>query len=92
MIPENPSQKRYSYGPSEGFASRTLRRLQEDLGVDEVAAEAILRLRNQVVELQSQIHQMEAELSIHNASQHFRLTRYREAYFEATWIEQENQE
>jgi len=92
MIPENPTPKRYRYGPSEGYESRSRRRLQDDLGVDEGAAEAILYLRSQVIELQSQIHRLESELTAHYASQNMRLARYREVYYEATWIEVESQE
>ena len=87
MIPENPSPKRYWYGPHEGYESRSQRRLQDDLGVDEAAAEAILRLRNQVIELQAHIRQLETELAVQDASQHVRLAQYREVYYEATWIE-----
>ena len=87
MIPENPSPKRYWYGPSEGYESRSQRRLQDDLGVDEAAAEAILRLRSQVLELQSYIRRLEAELIAQYASQQLRLARYREVYYEAIWIE-----
>ena len=90
MIPDKKSRKRY--GPYEGHESRRQRRLKDDLGVDEAAAEAILHLRNQVIELQSHIHQLEAELSAHNESQQARLARYREVYYEATWIEIESQE
>jgi hypothetical protein len=89
MIPENTSPKRYWYGPYEGYESRSQRRLQDDLGVDEAAAEAILSLRSQVIELQSHIRRLEAELSAQHANQQLRLTRYREVYFEATWIEME---
>jgi hypothetical protein len=89
MNPKNNSRKRYWYGPSEGFEARYRRRLQADLGVDQTTAEAILRLRNQVIELQVQIHQLEAELSTHNASQKIRVSRYQEVYDEATWIELE---
>jgi hypothetical protein len=89
MIPENPSLKRYWYGPYDGYESRGQRRLQDDLGVDEAAAEAILRLRSQVIELQSHIRRLEAELSAQYVSQHMRLARYREVYYEATWIELE---
>ena len=92
MIPENPSPKRYWYGPYEGYELRGQRRLQEDLGVDEVTAEAILRLRSQVIKLQSHIRQLEAELTAQAASQNMRLARYREVYYEATWIELETQE
>ena len=56
------------------------------------AAEAILHLRRQVVELQSHIHQLEVELTAHYDSQQLRLARYRETYYEATWIELESQE
>ena len=89
MIPENPSPNRYRYGPSEGFESRSQRRLQEDLGIDEAAAGTILHLRSQVIELQSQIRLLEAELAAQSASQQMRLARYREVYYEATWIEVE---
>jgi hypothetical protein len=92
MNPENPSQESYWYGPYEGYESRCQRRLQEDLGVDEAAAETILRLRNQVLELQSRIRLLEAELTAQVASQQLRLSRYREVYYEATWIELEIQE
>jgi hypothetical protein len=66
--------------------------LQHDLGVEEAAAETILRLRSQVIELQSHIHQLETELTAQYASQDMRLARYREVYFDATWIELEFQE
>jgi hypothetical protein len=89
MMPENPSSARFWYGPYEGYESRGQRRLQDDLGVDEAAAEAILRLRSQVLELQARIHQLEAELEAQAASQQVRLRRYREIYYEATWIELE---
>jgi hypothetical protein len=92
MTPENPSAKHIRYGRSEGYESRSQRRLQNDLGIDEGAAETILHLRRQVIELQSQIRQLEAELAAQYAGQHFRLIRYREGYYEATWIEVEFQE
>ena len=92
MIPENPPPKKYWYGPYEGYESRSQRRLKNDLGVDEAAAEAILHLRRQVIELQSHIRQLEAELNAQVDSQHTRLARYREVYYEATWIELEFQE
>ena len=90
MILENISN--YWYGPYEGYEARIQRRLQNELGVDETAAEAILRLRNQVIELQSHIRQLESELTAQYDSQHMRLARYREVYYEATWIELEFQE
>jgi hypothetical protein len=92
MIPKNTSPKRYWYGPFDGYDSRSQHRLQDDLGVDEAAAEAILRLRSQVIELQTHIRRLEAELTAQYASQQLRLARYREAYCEATWIELEFKE
>ena len=92
MISDNVSPNRYWYGPYEGYETRSQRRLQDDLGIDVAAAEVILRLRSQVIELQSHIRQLEAELTDQYAGQHLRLARYREAYFEATWIEVEFQE
>ena len=92
MVPENPSPKRYRYGPSEGYAARSQRRLQDDLGLEEAAAETILQLRNQIIALQSRIHEMETELNAQNASQNMRLARYREIYYEATWTELDLQE
>jgi hypothetical protein len=92
MNPENTTPKRYRYGPYEGYETRSQRRLQDDLGVDETAAETILRLRSQVIELQSHIRRLEAELTAQYASQRIRLARYREVYYEAIWIELEFQE
>ena len=89
MIPKNTSPKNYWYAPREGYEARCQRRLQKDLGVDEVAAETIMHLRRQVVELQSHIRQLETELNAQYDSRQLRLARYREVYYEATWIELE---
>jgi hypothetical protein len=89
MIPNNPCPKRVWYGLYEGNESRSQRRLQEDLGFDEAAAEVILHLRRQVIALQSRLRQLEAELTAESASQEMRLARYREVYDEAIWIELE---
>lgn len=62
------------------------------LDVDKAAAETILRLRSQIIGLQSHIRQLEAELTVQNASQQLRLARYWKVYYEATWIELEFQE
>jgi len=91
MASENTSPKRYWYIPAEGYEARSQRRLKDDLGVDEAAAEAILRLRSQIIGLQLQIRQLEAELTAQNSSQQLRLARYREVYYETTWIELEFQ-
>ena len=83
---------RYRYGHYEGYELRSQNRLKNDLGVDAAAAEMILRLRTQVLELQARLRQLEAEQSAQATSQQLRLTQYREIYFEATWIELDFQE
>ena len=92
MTTENTSPKRYWYSRHEGYEARSQRRLKQDLGVDETAAEVILNLRSQVIELQAHIRQLETELAAQDASRHLRLARYREIYYEAIWIELEIQE
>lgn len=92
MIPENTTRKNYRYGQYDGFESRSQRRLHEDLGIDDVAADTILHLRNQVIALQSRIRELEAEIAIQQASQNVRLAGYREISYEATWIELEVRE
>ena len=92
MIPENTSAKSHWYGQYEGYESRCQHRLQDQLGVDQAAAETIIHLRNQVIALQSRIRRLEVELNAQNASQQSRLTRYRKVYCEVTWIEMELQE
>jgi hypothetical protein len=92
MITENKSQNQVWYGPYEGYDLRSQRRLQMDLGIDEAAAETILHLRSQVIELQMHIRQLESELTSQNANLQLRLSRYREVYYEASWIEFEFQE
>ncbi len=89
MIPENSSPPKYWYGTYEGYEVRSQHRLQKDLGVDEAAAETILYLRRQVVELQSHIRQLETELTAQYDIQQLRLAHYREVYYEASWIELE---
>ena len=86
MIPENKPEKIYWYGPYEDYELRCQRRLQHDLGVDEAAAETILHLRKQVVELQSHIRQLEIELDAHCVNKYARIAHYSEVYFEATWF------
>jgi hypothetical protein len=92
MISENSSPPRYFYSPAEEDEAQSLQRLKRDLGVNQAAAESILHLRQQVVELQSRLRQVEIELTAQSASQQMRLARYREVYYEATWIELEFQE
>ena len=92
MIPENPPSKKYWYAPYEGYEARSQRRLKNDLGVDEATVEAILHMRKQVLELQAHIRQLEIKLEAQFESKQARLARYREVYYEATWIELEFKE
>ena len=92
MDPKNSSPERYRYGQYEGYEVRCQHRLQKDLGVNKAAAETILHLRSQVIELQAQIRMLKAELSAQEDNQHLRLARYREVYYETTWIEVKIQE
>jgi hypothetical protein len=92
MTRRKATQKSYWYSHYEGYERRCQRRLQDDLGVDEFAAEAILHLRSKVIELQSRIRQLETELNAHYESQQTRLSRPREDYYEAAWIEVEIEE
>ena len=92
MISENTPPQKYWYASYEGYESRSQRRLKNDLGIDEATAESIIHLRRQVIELQSHIRQLEAELTAQVDSQQFRLAHSREVYFEATWIELEIQD
>ena len=87
MTPENRTENSYCYGHYDGYESRLQRRLQHDLGVDQAAAETILRLHNRIIELQSQIRQLETELAVQRLNQDVRLSGYRDVYYEATWIE-----
>jgi hypothetical protein len=87
MSPNNKPEKRYWYGPYEGHETRSQRRIQNDLGVDKGAAEAIIHLRSQVIELQAQIHQLEIELAAQNAGQQMRLAQWQEIFSEGVWIE-----
>ena len=79
------------FGPFEGYQLRIQRRIQIDLGVSAPAAEVIMNLRNQVVELQAQIHQIELELAVQNENQNLRLVDNQQIFLEASWIELEMQ-
>jgi hypothetical protein len=92
MNRENQPPKKYWYRPYEGYESRSQHRLKDDLGFDEAAAEAVLHLRRQVIELQAHIRQLETELEAQFVSKQARLAHYREVYYEATWIELEFRE
>lgn len=82
--------RHYRYQDTEEYEQRCKHRLQEDLGINPEGVEMILHMRRQLIELQLQIHRLEAELNMHNAARDLRLSGYRQAYFEATWFEPED--
>jgi hypothetical protein len=63
------------------------RQLQEILGINAAGVEVLLRLRNQVIALQTRVHQLEVELAGREAGQTTRLMQHRELCFEASWRE-----
>lgn len=71
---------------------RCLRRLRADLGVNAAGAEVIWHMRQQMLELQQRIQQLEAELEHYTRRRGARLARYRESYYEALWEEQMDSE
>jgi hypothetical protein len=89
MNPNDPSERqgsRSAWDPSESERLHR-RRLQEVLGINAAGVEVILRLRNQVIALQTRMRQLEADLARWEAGQNTRLRRRREACFEALWQE-----
>jgi hypothetical protein len=54
-------------------------RLREVLGIDGAGVEVMLRLRHQVIALQSRVRQLEAELAMWEAGQNTCLTQHRKA-------------
>ena len=87
MIFSQTPEKRYWFGPYEGYQHRSMRRIQKSLGIDATTVETIIRLRNQIVDLQQDLRQREAELSAQTTIQHVRLARFTEVYNEASWVE-----
>jgi hypothetical protein len=86
IFPQTP-EKRYWFGPYEGHQHRSMCRMQKVLGMDIANVETIIRLRNQIVDLQKDLRQLEAELSAQTMIQHVRLARFTEVYNEASWVE-----
>ena len=89
MKPDGPPERpvsRSAWNPSESERLYR-RRLREVLGTNAAGVEVILRLRNQVIALQTRVRQLEAELAVREAGQNRRLRQHRETYFEASWQE-----
>ncbi len=88
---DDPKQinRRYHHHNYEEYEQRCRRRLQDDLGINPEGVEMIMQMRRQLLELQAQIQELEAELNMHVSNRDLRLSRYREVYYEATWFEPE---
>ena len=83
--PPEPQGSRSACSPSE--SERLYRRLREVLGINAAGIEVILRLRSQLIVLQTRVRQLETDLATAEAGQNARLRQYREARFEASWQE-----
>jgi hypothetical protein len=89
MNPNDPPERQEAgnaWNPFESERSE-YRRMREVLGINTAGIEVVLRLRKQVMALQTRMHQLETELAMWEAGQHTRLLRQREACFEAVWQE-----
>jgi hypothetical protein len=71
--------------PNDAAYQRYCQRLKDDLGLDDETIEIIVKLRNQVMVLQTRLHRLESTLEIHEIRHNTRLTRYREILQEADW-------
>jgi hypothetical protein len=94
MNPKDPAERDSAgstWNPFESERSE-YRRMREVLGINAAGIEVILRLRHQVMALQTRLHQLEAEVAMWEAGQHTRLLRHRETCFEASWQERMNSE
>jgi hypothetical protein len=89
MIPNDPPEHQSSRSAGNPSESERLyqRRLREVLGINAAGVEVILRLRNQVIALQTRLRQVEAELAVWEAGRNTHLTQHRQACFEASWQE-----
>jgi hypothetical protein len=89
MNPDAPPEHQVSRSARHPSESERLyrRRLREVLGINAAGVEVMLRLRSQVIALQTRVRQLEAELAVRQAGQNRRLMQHREACFEASWQE-----
>ena len=71
----------------EGFEQRCRMRIQEELGVNPEGVEVILHLRKQVITLQLQLRDLQAELDANQQGRIRQITTYRQEIVEATWEE-----
>ncbi|MDQ3829460.1 MAG: hypothetical protein M3361_09195 [Candidatus Tectomicrobia bacterium] len=89
MGPNIPPERQVSRSAWNPFESERhyRRQLREVLGLNAAGVEVMLRLRSQVIALQTRLRQLEAELAMRQAGQNRRLMQHRGACFEASWQE-----
>jgi hypothetical protein len=75
MNPKESPEREHPRSMVDLAEHRYRRRLKETLGINPAGIEVILRLRSQVVELQTRVHRLEAELAIRRAGQDTHLAR-----------------
>jgi hypothetical protein len=66
---------------------RCIRRLKEELGVNPAGVEVILHMRGRLNTLAERIRELEIELETYSKRRSFRLRRYQEFTYEASWFE-----
>jgi len=77
----------HAYTEDELRLQRCARRLRDELGVNAAGVEVIVHMRQQMLDMLSQLAELEAQLSQQRLRRGARLERYREAYFEALFEE-----
>ncbi len=87
MNRKSSSDDRYYSQDADGYEERLKRRLRQEMGIDPSSADVIMHMRNQIRELHERVRQLEGELTIHHTLRQHRLSRYREVYIEASWVE-----
>ncbi len=69
----------------EELEQRRARRLQRDLGLSPEGAEVAMRLRQQILGLQSQVHELEIALQVYVTRREGRLAEHRTEFVEGVW-------
>ena len=73
------------YDEEELALQRSARRLRAELGINTAGIEVILRMRKQLLALQANMAEMEAQLNRHAQRRRARLASWRTAELDALW-------
>ncbi len=71
---------------TDEMQERRARRLREELGLNDEGVQVVLHLREQVVELQVRVRELEMQVNRHSRRRAARLALY-QTYYEASWQE-----